>query len=59
MDAKFMADAEQEAEEERADHAAFDVEKQCRRDMAAAKEESDDDDDFDCSWPDPEEKAAE
>nr|XP_051202645.1 uncharacterized protein LOC127316284 [Lolium perenne] len=60
-DAKFLADAEKEAEEERAAHAAFDAEMECRRVAAAAE-----DDDSDIPWfsddpdaPTPEEKAAE
>jgi hypothetical protein len=58
MDAKFMAEAEQEAEEERAAHATVDAEQQCHREAAAAEEESDDDD-FDWSGPGPKEKAVE
>jgi hypothetical protein len=39
-----MADAEQEAYEELAAHAAFDAEQQRRREAAAAEEESNNDD---------------
>jgi hypothetical protein len=59
MNAKFMADAEQEAEEERTAHAVFDTEQQHRREAAATEEESDNDDNFDWSGLDPEEKATE
>jgi hypothetical protein len=41
-DAKFLADAEKEAEEERATHAAFDVEMECRRVAAPAEDDSSD-----------------
>jgi hypothetical protein len=61
-DAKFLADAEKEAEEERAAHAGFDAEMERRRVAAAAATE---DDDSDISWscddpdaPTPEEKVA-
>jgi hypothetical protein len=59
MDAKFIADAEQEVEEEWAAHAAFDAEGERHREAADAKDESDDDDfEFEWNGPDPEEKAA-
>jgi hypothetical protein len=60
-DVKFLTDVGQEAEEERAAHAAFDAEMERRREAAAAEEDS-----SDISWssddpdaPTPEEKAAE
>jgi hypothetical protein len=40
MDARFMADAEQEAEEERAAHAAFDAEQERRSEASAADDDS-------------------
>jgi hypothetical protein len=43
MDAKFMANAEQEAEEERAAHIGFNPDQQRHSKMAAAEEESNDD----------------
>jgi hypothetical protein len=52
-----MADAEQEAKEERGAHAVFDAEQQCRREATDVEEESDDDD-FDWIGPDLKEKAA-
>jgi hypothetical protein len=60
MDVKFMAGAEQEAEEERAAHAAFDAKQERRKEAAAAEDESDDDN-FEFEWnvPDPEEKTTE
>jgi hypothetical protein len=60
MNAKFMADAEQEAKEERAAHAEFDAKQQHCREAATVGEESDrDKDDDDWSGPDPEEKVIE
>jgi hypothetical protein len=59
MDAKFMADAEKEVEEERADHAAFDAEQEQRREAATVVDESDNDFEWDWNGPNPEEKAAE
>jgi hypothetical protein len=53
MNAKFIANVEQEAEEERVAHAAFDAEQQHHMEAAAAREESDDNDDFGWSRPDP------
>jgi hypothetical protein len=54
MDAKFMADVEQEAEEERAAHAAFDAEQEHRREATAAEDKLDDEDfEFDWNMPDP------
>ncbi|KAK1626239.1 hypothetical protein QYE76_000554 [Lolium multiflorum] len=59
MDAKFMPDAEQKAEEERAAHAAFDAEQERRREAAAAENASGDSDfEWDYDGPDPKEKAA-
>jgi hypothetical protein len=52
-----MAGAEQEAEEERAAHTAFDTEQQHRQEAVDGEEESDYDDYW--SGPDPEEKTAE
>jgi hypothetical protein len=40
MDAKFMADAEQEAKDELAAHAVFDVEQERRREAATAEDDS-------------------
>jgi hypothetical protein len=59
MDTKFMADVEQEAEEERTAHAAFDAEHERCREAAAIEDESDDND-FEWDWNGPylEEKAA-
>jgi hypothetical protein len=61
MDAKFMIDAEQEAEEERAAHVAFDAEMERCREAAAAEDDS-----FDIDWssddpdePTPEERTVE
>jgi hypothetical protein len=59
MDAKFMADTYQEAEEERAAHGAFDVDQQRRGRGATTAEEESDEDALGWSWPDPEEKATE
>jgi hypothetical protein len=59
MNAKFMADAEQDPEEERAAHAAFDAEQEHRKEAMSAQEESNDDGDFDWSGSDPKEEAAE
>jgi hypothetical protein len=60
MDMKFMADVEQEAEEEWAAHTAFDAERERRREAVAAEAESNDDD-FEFNWngPDSEEKSVE
>jgi hypothetical protein len=60
MDAKFMTDVEQEADEKRAAHAAFNAEQERCREVAAAEDESNDDD-FECDWNglDPEEKVVE
>jgi hypothetical protein len=44
MDAKFMTNAEQEAEEERAAHAAFGAEQERRWEAAAPEDEFDDED---------------
>ncbi|XP_071680165.1 uncharacterized protein [Lolium perenne] len=56
MDAKLMDDAEQEAEEEQAAHAAFDGEMEHRREAAAAEDDSSD---IDVSSDDPNEATPE
>jgi hypothetical protein len=55
MNAKFMADAEQEVEKEWAADTAFDVEEQRCREVGGVEEESDDND---WTGPDLEENAA-